>query len=76
MTELRRALGEGARGLKLHPRGEGFTLSHPVVEDLIEVYAQDEGPVDIEYVERDWGRRWPAEEVWKARLVADAMTRR
>jgi SAM-dependent methyltransferase len=40
-----------------------------VVEDMIEVYAPEEAPMDVDNVDREWGRRWPAEEVWKARLV-------
>ncbi len=43
-----------------------------VVEDMIEVYAPEDGPVDVDNVDRHWGRRWPSEEVWKACLVADA----
>lgn len=47
VTEMRRALDRGARGLKLHPRGEGFTLSHPVVEDLIAIAHEHAAPVMI-----------------------------
>src|SRR5687768_13981859 len=32
-AEARRALDAGARGIKLHPRAEGFTMSHPGVRD-------------------------------------------
>jgi predicted TIM-barrel fold metal-dependent hydrolase len=35
VAEARRALDAGAVGIKLHPRGEGFTLGHPVVEQLV-----------------------------------------
>jgi predicted TIM-barrel fold metal-dependent hydrolase len=34
-AEARRALDAGARGIKLHPRAEQFTLSHPGVEPLV-----------------------------------------
>jgi SAM-dependent methyltransferase len=37
------------------------------VEDLIEVQAPAEGVTDSPYVTYDWARRWPGEEVWKAR---------
>jgi SAM-dependent methyltransferase len=46
------------------------------VEDLIEVYAPEGAPMDVDNVDRDWGRRWPAEEVWKARLVDAAKSAR
>jgi uncharacterized protein len=36
LAELRRCLDAGARGIKLHPRAEGFTLHHPA---LAEVFA-------------------------------------
>jgi hypothetical protein len=32
--EAERCLGLGARGIKLHPRAEQFTLDHPAVSDL------------------------------------------
>lgn len=48
-------------------RSAGFT-----VEDLIEIYAPEQDP-DLPYrspyVTADWARRWPNEEVWKARLA-------
>jgi predicted TIM-barrel fold metal-dependent hydrolase len=34
VAEAERCLGSGARGIKLHPRAEQFTLDHPVVADL------------------------------------------
>jgi hypothetical protein len=34
LAEARRALAEGARGIKLHPRAEQFTLDHPEVREL------------------------------------------
>jgi SAM-dependent methyltransferase len=43
-------------------RGAGFE-----VEDLVEVYAPDDGAADYDFVTADWARRWPAEEVWYCR---------
>ena len=34
VTEAQRALDAGARGIKLHPRAERFTLDHPTVREL------------------------------------------
>jgi hypothetical protein len=34
VAEARRCLDAGARGIKLHPRAEGFTLEEPAVEEL------------------------------------------
>lgn len=45
-------------------RASGFEI-----EDLVEIQAPpdaEEHPV-YDYVSADWGRRWPAEEIWKAR---------
>jgi hypothetical protein len=36
------------------------------VVDLVELYAP-EGFTGRRYVAPDWARRWPAEEVWRAR---------
>jgi predicted TIM-barrel fold metal-dependent hydrolase len=35
LFEARRALAAGARGIKLHPRAERFTLDHPAVAELV-----------------------------------------
>jgi len=35
VPEARRCLDAGARGIKLHPRAEGFTLDHPQVRALV-----------------------------------------
>lgn len=43
--ELRRCLGAGAVGLKLHPRSDGFGLDHPVVDELVALCAQTRRPV-------------------------------
>jgi SAM-dependent methyltransferase len=37
------------------------------VEDLIEVRAPDGATTRYRYVTLEWARRWPSEEVWKAR---------
>jgi predicted TIM-barrel fold metal-dependent hydrolase len=42
LAEARRALEAGARGIKLHPRAEQFTLDHPAVAELAAL-AQDRG---------------------------------
>ena len=34
LGELERCLEAGARGIKLHPRAEGFSLAHPALEDV------------------------------------------
>ena len=41
------------------------------VEDLVELQAPpDPPPTRFEYVTADWARRWPCEEIWKARKRA------
>jgi uncharacterized protein len=35
LAEARRCLAAGARGFKLHPRAEGFTLDHPEVQRIV-----------------------------------------
>ena len=47
LREARRCLDAGARGIKLHPRAEQFTLSEPVVRDLIELAHERRVPVLI-----------------------------
>jgi hypothetical protein len=39
------------------------------VEDLIEVRPPEDAVTRYPYVARDWARRWPCEEVWRARRV-------
>jgi predicted TIM-barrel fold metal-dependent hydrolase len=46
-AEARRALEAGARGIKLHPRAEQFTLDHPQVEDLFEIAEERGVPILI-----------------------------
>ena len=43
-------------------RRQGLNL-----EDLIEIQAPEDGRTRYPYVPLDWGRRWPAEEIWIAR---------
>jgi len=45
VAEAERALAAGARGIKLHPRSERFTLGHPRVRDLIAVAHERTLPV-------------------------------
>lgn len=58
-----------------------FTLAHGemvrllrscgfVIEDLIEIQAPDPAHRDYAEVPADWSRRWPSEEIWKARLAS------
>jgi len=46
-AEARRALDAGARGIKLHPRAERFTLAHPAVRDLVALAHERAVPVLI-----------------------------
>jgi SAM-dependent methyltransferase len=43
-------------------RANGFE-----VEDLIEIQAPPDGATTYDLVSLDWARRWPAENIWKAR---------
>jgi SAM-dependent methyltransferase len=44
-------------------RANGFT-----VEDLIDVRAPKDGRTSyVEYADKKWARRWPAEEIWRVR---------
>lgn len=45
LAEARRCLDAGARGVKLHPRAEGFTLDHPAVGEVCELAAARGVPV-------------------------------
>jgi predicted TIM-barrel fold metal-dependent hydrolase len=47
VAEARRALDAGARGIKLHPRAEQFTLDHPGVKPLIALAHERRLPVLI-----------------------------
>jgi len=45
VPEAERCLAAGARGIKLHPRAEGFTLEHPAVEGLLALADERRLPV-------------------------------
>jgi predicted TIM-barrel fold metal-dependent hydrolase len=47
VAEATRALDAGARGIKLHPRAEGFTLDHDVVRELVAIADERSLPVLI-----------------------------
>jgi uncharacterized protein len=46
-SEARRALAAGARGIKLHPRAEEFTLDHPQVGELFAIAEERGVPILI-----------------------------
>jgi uncharacterized protein len=45
VAEAERCLAAGARGIKLHPRAEEFTLDHPVVRSLVALADERSLPV-------------------------------
>jgi uncharacterized protein len=47
LTEARRCLDAGAKGIKLHPRAERFTLSEPAVHDIVALAHERRVPVLI-----------------------------
>jgi uncharacterized protein len=47
VAEAERSLAGGARGIKLHPRAEEFTLDHPAVRDLVALAHERSLPVLI-----------------------------
>jgi predicted TIM-barrel fold metal-dependent hydrolase len=47
VAETERALAAGAKGIKLHPRAEQFTLDHPVVRSLAAIVHERELPMLI-----------------------------
>jgi uncharacterized protein len=47
VAEAQRCLEAGARGIKLHPRAEGFTLDHPAVASLVALAHERSLPVLI-----------------------------
>jgi uncharacterized protein len=47
LTEARRCLDAGAKGIKLHPRAERFTLSEPAVRDIVALAHERRVPVLI-----------------------------
>jgi SAM-dependent methyltransferase len=52
------------------PHGEMLRLLHATgfeVEDLVEIQAPEGASTRHKFVTVEWARRWPSEEVWKAR---------
>jgi len=47
LTEARRCLDAGAKGIKLHPRAERFTLSEPAVREIVALAHERRVPVLI-----------------------------
>jgi predicted TIM-barrel fold metal-dependent hydrolase len=47
LSELERALEGGARGIKLHPRAEQFTLDHPALEPVFALAGERRLPVMV-----------------------------
>jgi uncharacterized protein len=45
LEELRRCLAAGARGIKLHPRAEGFNLDHPALQDVFALADYEQLPI-------------------------------
>jgi uncharacterized protein len=45
LEEARRALDSGARGIKLHPRAENFTLHHPDLQPVFELAHERRLPI-------------------------------
>ncbi len=45
LAEARRALDAGARGIKLHPRAESFTLHHPDLQPVFELAHERRLPI-------------------------------
>jgi SAM-dependent methyltransferase len=73
-TDLgRMALGDGTIDFQL-PHSEWFRLFRRngfVVEDLVELRPPDGASTTYdEFVPTEWARRWPAEQIWKARKRA------
>jgi predicted TIM-barrel fold metal-dependent hydrolase len=45
LAEVRRCLEAGARGIKLHPRAEGFNLDHPALQDVFALADAERLPI-------------------------------
>lgn len=45
LAEAQRCLAAGARGVKLHPRSDAFTMPHPVVERIVALAHEHRAPV-------------------------------
>jgi hypothetical protein len=62
--------GEGTIDFQLsHGEWIGLLRKHGfVVEDLIELRPSDDATTTYDdFVPHDWARRWPAEQIWRAR---------
>jgi predicted TIM-barrel fold metal-dependent hydrolase len=66
LAEAERCLAAGARGIKLHPRAEQFTLDHPQVRQLVELAHDRKLPVLIHA-----GRGIPALGLHAVQLASD-----
>jgi hypothetical protein len=66
VAEAQRSLDDGARGIKLHPRAEGFTLAEPEVRKVFEVANERGVPVLIHA-----GRGIPALGIHTVELARD-----
>ena len=40
------------------------------IEDLIYLRAPEGATTKFEYMDAEWARRWPSEEIWRAKLKA------
>jgi SAM-dependent methyltransferase len=52
------------------PHGEMIRLLHDCgfeIEDLIEIQAPEGGKTGAQWIDLAWARRWPCEDIWKAR---------
>ena len=45
LAELERGVAAGARGVKLHPRGQAFGFGHPALDDLFAACAEQRLPI-------------------------------
>jgi SAM-dependent methyltransferase len=66
-----RERAEGAGVEFAVPHGEMLRLLRScgfVIEDLMEIQAPEHAHRDYPEVSAQWARRWPSEEIWKARL--------
>jgi SAM-dependent methyltransferase len=71
---LHRVSWESDPGVEFHlGHGDWIRLlrtSGFAVEDMIEVYAPEGAQTRYDFVDAQWARQWPVEEVWFARLRA------
>jgi hypothetical protein len=54
IAEAERCLAAGARGIKLHPRAENFTLDHPQVRELAAIAHERSLPITPAAGSRRW----------------------